>query len=419
MTAWFVLAGALALWAVAEVGLCYLIRILKPRFQWLIGPGDESPAIDPETVRRHVERSFDPDLGWLRLPGSTGQDRTSSGPAAFHINAEGGRVNPGFDGAASLVAAVGDSFTFCRLVNDNETWPHLLSQRLNTNVLNFGVGNYGLDQALIRLERLLPQMHSHVIIMGVVPETMARVHSYWKHYFEYGNVLAFKPRFTLEKGALRHHPPAVKTPQEFFRYADRLDRIQALDPFYRTKFRRDILAFPFALRLLARFRRHGPILWHLCFGVVTGSSERGWRRAFDVVFRENARTTARLYRDPSACQLLAALVARFAQICRVGDRQPLLAVLPQPVDLARLDEKHDDYRPFFAGLSGMLPVVDCTQIFYTHPERSRLYVEGPLGPHPSRFGNQVIADTLAPVVAGLIDLAERRALQAPAPNSGR
>ena len=30
-----------------------------------------------------------------------------------------------------------------------------------------------------------------------MPETILRVHSFWKHYLEYGNTLAFKPRFEI------------------------------------------------------------------------------------------------------------------------------------------------------------------------------------------------------------------------------
>jgi hypothetical protein len=47
---------------------------------------------------------------------------------------------------------------------------------------NYRVGNYGLDQSLLRLERELPQLEAEVVVMGVVPETVVRVQSYWKHF---------------------------------------------------------------------------------------------------------------------------------------------------------------------------------------------------------------------------------------------
>ncbi len=90
---------------------------------------------------------------------------------------------------------------------------------LDNGVDNFGVGNYGFDQALLRLERELPSLECRVVIMGVVPETISRVQSYWKHYFEYGNTLAFKPRFILEGDRLVHHPLTVWKPEDFETYA--------------------------------------------------------------------------------------------------------------------------------------------------------------------------------------------------------
>ena len=132
-----------------------------------------------------------------------------SGTVAFHIDQTGARRNPNFEDMPAEAAAFGDSFTFCRLVEDSKTWPHYLSESLVANVLNFGVGNYGLDQAILRLERELPGLDSQIIIMGIVPETMARVQSYWKHFFEYGNILAFKPMFKLEDNELKLYPPPV------------------------------------------------------------------------------------------------------------------------------------------------------------------------------------------------------------------
>ncbi len=41
------------------------------------------------------------------------------------------------------------SFVFSRQVEDDETWQHFLSRLSHSNVLNFGVGNYGFDQALL------------------------------------------------------------------------------------------------------------------------------------------------------------------------------------------------------------------------------------------------------------------------------
>jgi hypothetical protein len=406
LMSWLVVViGAIGL---AELCLALLVRRLRPTFQWLVAPGDESPTIVQSDVERHLERGFDSELGWVRRPNTVGIDTLHDGTVEFHIDERGARRNPCFEGKPSLVAAFGDSFTFCRLVEDDETWPHFLSKRLGTNVHNFGVGNYGLDQALLRLERELPTLDGRIIVMGIVPETMARIHSYWKHYFEYGNLLAFKPRFTEQDGELIHHGPAVRTPEEFANYQHELDRIRELDSFYRTKFRQDCLYFPYLWRLIRTFRRNGPILVHLVAGLLTGDRAGRRRRAFQVVVRENAAVTASLYRDAESRSLFRALIRRFAAVCRAADRVPVLAVIPQPVDLARLDRGYDDYRPFFESLRDTIELVDLTDLFLSRPSRSQLYREGLLGPHTSALANDAIAARLEAVLRPVLESQDQR-----------
>ncbi len=88
-------------------------------------------------------------------------------------------------------------------MEDDETWEAQLSRQEGFGVLNFGVGNYGVDQGFIRYEGMTLPDTVKVIVMGFVPETICRIQSYWKHYLEFGNTFAFKPRFILDpKGRL-------------------------------------------------------------------------------------------------------------------------------------------------------------------------------------------------------------------------
>jgi hypothetical protein len=261
-----------------------------------------------------------------------------------------------------------------------------------------------LDQALLRLERELPTLEAEVVVLGVVPETIARVHSYWKHYFEYGNVLAFKPRFTLEDGSLVLHPSAIRVPADYATYRDRLPEIDRLDHFRTRKFQRDALDFPYLPKLARRARRHLPVLAHLLAATGRGPErrERARRAAFGVVLRDNARWTARLYADPDARRLLGALVERFAAVCRAAGKHPVLLVVPQPADLERRDGG-TVHEGLFTELAATLPVVDVTERFRRDPRWRTSFTHGPLGPHCGPRGNAVITEALRPVVAPLLD----------------
>ncbi|MER6738269.1 hypothetical protein [Streptomyces puniciscabiei] len=393
------LALVLAVIAVGELTMFALVRLYRRSFPWLITRGDEAPALGPDVVQAHADRSFDALLGWCRRPGEHGTEVTADGTVTFSVDALGRRTEPGHaDGAPAPIACFGDSFTFCRLVGDDETWPHHLSLLTGVNVANYGVGNYGLDQALLRLERELPGLDADIVIMGVVPETIARVQSAWKHYFEYGNTLAFKPRFTLGPDGLVLHPSVIRRPEDYFDYRRHLPALREIDPFYRRKFRADQLGFPYLPKLVRRFRRHLPILFHLTAGRIGRSPDGGFRRAFEVVVAENHRLASRLYREDESTALLAALVRRFADVCAAAGKAPVLAILPQPADLVGAVAAHED---FVRSLSAVLPVIDLTPAFRAESDRTALYAEGKLGPHASDHGNRIIARTLAERVPAL------------------
>ncbi|MFD9820364.1 hypothetical protein [Streptomyces violascens] len=385
--------------AAGEIAVFTLVRLYRRSFPWLITRHDEAPVLGADVVRAHADRSFDETLGWCRRPGEHGREVTTAGPVTFSVDVLGRRTEPGHPGEAPApIACFGDSFTFCRLVGDDETWPHHLSRLTGVNVANYGVGNYGLDQALLRLERELPHLDARVVIMGVVPETIARVQSAWKHYFEYGNTLAFKPRYTLGPDGLVLHPSVIRRPEDYFDYGRHLPVLRELDPFYGRKFRADRLAFPYLPKLIRRMRRHLPILFHLTAGRIRRSPDGGFRRAFGVVVAENHRLASRLYREDESTALLAALVRRFADTCAAAGKAPVLAILPQPADLMGDIAAHED---FARTLAGDLPVVDLTPVFRAETDRTALYAEGKLGPHPSDHGNRIIARTLAEHIPGL------------------
>jgi hypothetical protein len=72
-------------------------------------------------------------------------------------------------------------------------------KNLNLHVLNYGVGNYGFDQALLRFEKN-KHIQLEITIIGIVPETINRINSIWKHYLEFGNIYGFKPSFFIKGG---------------------------------------------------------------------------------------------------------------------------------------------------------------------------------------------------------------------------
>jgi hypothetical protein len=394
---WYVAAIVIGI-ALAELCLRLLIARLRPTFPWLVTAADACPTLPADAVERYLERSFDPELGWVRKGGSSGVDVTDSGPVPFNVSIDGSRSDPLNQGTAGI-SVFGDSYAFCRLVADTETWSHYMAAQTRQQVRNFGVGNYGVDQAVLRMERELPKFTGDLIVLAVVPETIVRIHSYWKHYFEYGNTLAFKPVFRLDRGQLSKIDPIVRTREDFFRLPQLVEQIQRIDPFYRSKFLIDAFRGCYVWCLVKRWRRQLPILYHLIKGMLFRRRADGIRRAFDVVFRENSRIAAEYYRDANACALFEGIVRHAAELCRGSGKKLTFVLIPQPLDLEARSRGGSAYAGFVKRLESIVPTLDLTEAFASHPSPDTLYRNGPLGKHCSPAGNQLIASEVCRYIA--------------------
>lgn len=155
--------------------------------------GRPSPARGLRLVGDRYPASHHPELGWVPTPGASGRDNPWR--TQVTIGADGTRSTGherAFPGPAWL--AVGDSFTFGDEVDDDATWPAQLEQELGVAVRNGGVFGYGLDQIVLRAERLLDAAPAAGLVLGLLPEDVLRC--------EFAYRYAWKPWFDVVSGAL-------------------------------------------------------------------------------------------------------------------------------------------------------------------------------------------------------------------------
>lgn len=392
-------AGAVA----AELTSQRLIRRLRADFQWLIDDRDERPELDPRGLERFVAQGYDPELGWTRKPNTAGVEQGRDGPIEWHIDAAGAREDRAMDDAPARIVAVGDSYTFGRQVRDQDAWPAVLGRLLGARVLNFGVGNYGLDQAVLRYRRDGHAPGAVVALLGVVPETIVRIHSAWRHYSEYGNTFAFKPRFRLRGGELELLPNVIDTADGFARYRDQLPVLRERDYFYAHKFRLDLIRFPYVWHWLARPRNRQLVrlLRDRERRRLAGTSDaRSEALPFRSVMVRNIRMAGALHGDPDCRALFVALVRAFAADARAAGAQPVFVMFPQLLDLECFGASQP-YRPALDELAPDLLVIDAAEALRSHA-REALYAEDVFGGHYSVEGNAAIARFLEPRLGSLI-----------------
>lgn len=102
------------------------------------------------------------------------------------------------------IAAFGDSFTANPDVEDDEVWTQVLEseladRRIRAEVLNFGVGGYGMDQAFLRWQHVGKSLSADIVIFGFQPENLHRNVSVFRPiYARYTGIPLSKPRYALQ-----------------------------------------------------------------------------------------------------------------------------------------------------------------------------------------------------------------------------
>lgn len=135
-----------------------------------------------------------PTRGWTyRADHAAGRDT---------INAAGVRATREYDANAPdgiRVTAFGDSFVYCNEVTNADCWTAILESESDTEVMNYGVGGYGTDQAYMRyLDEPVAHTATHVII-GFAQVDIRRITGRYRGFLSHLEGPWFKPRF-IETG---------------------------------------------------------------------------------------------------------------------------------------------------------------------------------------------------------------------------
>ncbi len=372
--------------------LFFYLKIKKKTFQWILFKKDIFPDFSQKLVKKYFKLSFSKNLGWDRKPNTVGSDMTQSGLKKFSINKNGERSTPGFNKKNGKIAVYGDSFAFCRLVGDKETWPYHLSRLLNEKVSNFGVGNYGIDQSLLKLKLKNYPSTCKIVIIAIVPETIVRIKSQWKHFFEYGNILAFKPIFRLHKNNLELINLPIKNENDFYNNRAIIHKLKKEDIFYNKKFQKDVLHFPYCITIFKNFLRNVKLLAYLVLYDISRKNPKYKKKAFNVIIDENHKFQNMLYKDKETVLLLKKIVSEFSIFSKRNKKNPILLIIPQKKDLEDFQNKKLIYDKIYSSFSNILPIIDLMPLFIENEHKLNLYANGDLGDHTSNEMNIQIAD---------------------------
>ncbi len=172
---------------------------------------------------------YDPMLGWTYRPNSRAQE----GKPYLH-NSDGIRTVSTDFGIAPVpregslrIAILGDSFTYAYDVPFEDSWGarlegNLKKSGINAEVLNFGVGCYGMDQAFLRWKSLAASFKPHIVIFGLCLQNVERNVNLMRGFLS--PFIPFsKPRFILEGDDLRLINSPTLDPHRILATMDNMD----------------------------------------------------------------------------------------------------------------------------------------------------------------------------------------------------
>jgi hypothetical protein len=323
---------------------------------------------------------YDRDLGW----------------DTHYATENGERPRPAKYGRL-LIATFGDSYTNCAEVADHETWQTYLSELLQCDVLNYGVGAYGTDQAYLKFLQVYPSVETRFVILGLITENINRVVNVYRPFYTNKTDFALtKPRFDLVNGELTvlKNPIQHREDVRKLREAKTLAQVGKRDWWF-NKDDYPIYGFPFTRILLNRR------VWLEAF-----IGQAAWRQD-----RTNPRPWEDLWSDDEARSLMFAIFERFVHDARAFGAIPIILVLPQKVEvLHRFYSGHDTH-----AVKTIIRFCD-ERSYYCFNAVSALgdralsdkEVDGFYSGHMSAEGNQVLAKELKTYLQSVVFGAHER-----------
>jgi hypothetical protein len=186
-----------------------------------------------------------PELGWTIKPNGHGRHE-SANSQGIRADRDYSRLPP--PGKIRL-AAFGDSFTHSSNVANAQTWEEVLGgQDPRLEVLNFGVGGYGLDQALLRYLKDGRPFRADIVFIGYMSDDLGRHINTFRPFAQRLTSLPLaKPRFILDGDKLVLVPNPLPDVEQYRQLLENpqamLQRLGEHDSYYQHAYRAGPLDF--------------------------------------------------------------------------------------------------------------------------------------------------------------------------------
>src|SRR3989304_10349038 len=256
---WVLLIFVFAIFILIE-GLCYLsLFFLDKKYGVQYDPNVSTLS---EEQKSHLKKFLNQKKGER-----TGQDTVLGWINSSQVNSAGMRDNIEYDrvppAGTIRISAFGDSFTFGADVKLRDTWEKQLTLLdPSIEVLNYGAGAYGLDQAYFLYLRVGTEYSPKIVFIGYMSENIARNVNVFRAFYTsyYRDVILTKPRFKVRDGdlVLIENPLSTLEDYKHFLFNDKdvLARLGENDYHYQTNYNRGAFDFLQSVRFVKVFSHY-------------------------------------------------------------------------------------------------------------------------------------------------------------------
>ncbi len=366
----------------------------------------------PQVKRKNLLQFFlyfyDKKLGSINKSNITNIDfyekKNSIVKTKYSIDKKGSRTNNKFKNK-NIISSYGDSITFCRHVNDNQTWQYYLSEFTKSNVKNFGVGNYGLDQAFLRLKKQIKKDDkSKIILLGVCPETIRRNLSLWKHFFEFGNIFNFKPRYAKDrfnnKTILETNP--IKSFNDYNNLKKVINEIKKKDYFYEKKFKQYLWGSPYIISFLKNPKKKAFVFFYCFFKMleinykikIFKKSKSSFSKDVDLLggLYLDFQDKLRMFKDNNILQTTINIIKKIKILAKKNNRKIILIIFPSHYDLIyKTRANYCYYKSLVLEGSKHLEILDIGEHISDKKRINNFFADFGYGGHYNKTGNKMIS----------------------------
>jgi len=263
-------------------------------------------------------------------------------------------------------------------VDDRDAWSELAEQMFPAlEILNYGVGGYGVDQAYLKYLAEGTALSPHSVAIGFHPNDLGRLVNVYRRFLSIREFPLVKPRYVLgSNGELALLPTPIRRLSDYRKYLRRPEQIVELrenDEWYESAIYENPM---YDLSATDRLVTH---LWI-----------RLKRRYFDPnrLFRGGA-----FNERSTAFKIQIALFEKFGAAVRARGAVPLIVIFPDRDALvARARGRPADYTPLLSQLQARaLPYVDLADAFLLSGVPFDVPSWFMPGGHYSPTGNRLVA----------------------------